>query len=162
MKTLLVLRHAKSSWKDSSINDHDRELNQRGRCNAPRMGQLLRDEGLIPDIILSSTATRARETTEAVVDSSGFHGEVQFSSAFYLAPSDVWIEALVLLSQEYKRVMIVGHNPGLEILVEQLTGCEETFPTAALAHIQLMVDHWTELSHQPMAQLVELWRPKEL
>lgn len=162
MKTLLILRHAKSSWKDSSINDHERELNQRGRCNAPRMGQLLRDEGLVPDIILSSTATRARETTEAVVDTSGFNGELQFSSAFYLATADVWIEAIVRLSEEYKRVMIVGHNPGLEILVEQLTGCEESFPTATLAYIQLEVDHWTELSGQPIAHLVELWRPKEL
>ncbi|MBI82236.1 MAG: hypothetical protein CMJ81_03485 [Planctomycetaceae bacterium] len=162
MKTLLVLRHAKSSWKDSSINDHDRELNQRGRYDAPRMGQLLRDEGLVPDIILSSTAMRARETTEAVVDTSGFNGELQFSSTFYLATSEVWIEAIVLLSEEYKRVMIVGHNPGLEILVDQLTGCEEPFPTATLAHIQLVVDHWTELSRQPTAHLVELWRPKEL
>ena len=162
MKTLLILRHAKSSWKDSSIDDHDRTLNPRGRRDAPRIGLLLRNEDLLPELILTSTAQRARETTEAVIESSGFQGELRFWQGFYLAEPTTWIEALSSLPHDFNRVMIVGHNPGLELLLEQLTGCDEPFPTAALAQVQLSIEDWGDLSRQPKARLMGLWRPKEL
>ena len=72
MKTLLILRHAKSSWKDPALADHDRPLNKRGKSDAPRMGALMRQLGLIPELILSSTAKRAYITAEAAADESGF------------------------------------------------------------------------------------------
>ena len=78
MKLLLILRHAKSSWKDPDLDDHDRPLNKRGRRDAPRMGRLLRKEDLLPDLILSSTAVRARMTAEMVADASRYRGPLEF------------------------------------------------------------------------------------
>ena len=77
MKTLLILRHAKSSWRDTSLDDHDRPLNERGRRDAPRRGQLLLEESLLPDLILCSTAARARRTAEIVVEASGAKCEMR-------------------------------------------------------------------------------------
>ncbi len=79
MKTLLVLRHAKSSWKDSGLADHDRPLNKRGKHDAPRMGTLLAKEDLVPDLIISSSAKRAKSTAEAVAMNCGYDGEIQYS-----------------------------------------------------------------------------------
>jgi len=76
MKTLLVLRHAKSSWDDPALGDHERPLNKRGRRDAPRMGELVREYGLIPDVVISSDAVRARRTAEAVAEAARYAGEI--------------------------------------------------------------------------------------
>ena len=77
MKTLLIMRHAKSSWDESDMHDHDRPLNKRGKLNAPRMGRLLREQDLVPDLIITSSARRARDTAGAVADQSGYEGDVK-------------------------------------------------------------------------------------
>jgi len=84
MKTLLILRHAKSSWKNPGLADHNRPLNKRGKRDAPRVGRLLRDKNLTPDLILSSTAKRALDTAEAAAESSGYEGEINHG------PSCTW------------------------------------------------------------------------
>ncbi len=164
MKTLLILRHAKSSWKEANLDDHDRPLNKRGKRDAPLMGALLRREELLPDLILSSTARRARATTELVVEESGCEGEAQFLRDLYAAGPEAYIEALSELSNHYECVMVVGHNPGLEELLEWLTGDYEPMPTAALAQVQLPIQSWEELMDldETEASLLNLWRPKEL
>lgn len=166
MKMLLILRHAKSSWKDSKIADHDRPLNKRGLRDAPRMGWHLREEDLLPDLILSSTAFRARKTAEIVAEKSGYEGEVEFRSDFYAADPEAYIEALSSLTDEYTRVMVVGHNPGLEELLELLTGEPEKLPTGALAQVALPVQSWRELNdieaRSLEGELVNLWRPRDL
>ena len=162
MKTLLILRHAKSSWNDPALNDHERPLNSRGRRDAPRMGQLLRQTSLLPDLILCSTALRARETVKAIIEPSGFQGDVLDSSDFYLAEPYTWIDSLGQVDDIYGRVMIVGHNPGLESLLQQLTSQFEEIPTATLACIELPIGSWQELSQQTNGTLAHLWRPKEL
>ena len=159
MKTLLILRHAKSSWRDTSLDDHDRPLNERGRRDAPRRGQLLLEESLLPDLILCSTAARARRTAEIVVEASGAKCEMRFSRDFYHADSETWIEALQGVSESHNRVMVVGHNPGLELLLESLTGCDERLPTAALACITFDIDTWPSCT---FGKLLELWRPRDL
>jgi phosphohistidine phosphatase len=80
MKTLLVLRHAKSSWNDTSLDDHERPLNKRGRRDGPRMGELVREHRLTPDIIISSDAVRARRTAEAVAEAARYAGEIVLDS----------------------------------------------------------------------------------
>ena len=121
MKTLLILRHAKSSWKQTGISDHARPLNKRGEESAPRMGQLIYEEGIVPDIILSSTARRARDTADLVAEASGFEGEVVYLEDFYHAwPSD-YVDALRSLPDEIDTAMVVGHNPGMEMLLELLS-----------------------------------------
>src|SRR5688500_20225930 len=90
MKTLLVLRHAKSSWNDSALGDHERPLNERGRRDGPRMGQLIREYGLIPDVVISSDAVRAQLTAQAVAEAARYEGEILLDPRLYLAsPADI-------------------------------------------------------------------------
>lgn len=161
MKTLLILRHAKSSWKHPGLADHDRPLNKRGRRDALRVGRLLRGKSLTPGLILSSTAKRARETAEAVAEESGYEGEIEFKPEFYAAGPEAYLRALRALSDDYESAMIVGHNPGLEELLETLTGESETLPTATLAQVKLPLERWRQLGEDTEGALVNLWRPKE-
>lgn len=162
MKLLLILRHAKSSWKETGLSDHSRPLNQRGIKDAPRMGQVLFEEDLVPDLILSSTAQRARDTAGLVADASGFDGEIHFVESFYHASPSDYLEALSSLSSDKNIVMIVGHNPGMEMLLEMLTGEDERLPTAALALIQLPINNWSQLSDEAEGELLNLWLPRTL
>ena len=139
MQTLLVLRHGKSSWKEPGLTDHERPLNGRGRRDAPRMGRLLRAEGLAPERIVSSTAVRARMTAELVADAVGYGGAVEQADALYLADAQAVVGVLRAVGGAASRLLVVGHNPGLEELVAGLTARAVTLPTAALAHIRLDV-----------------------
>ena len=162
MKALLVVRHAKSSWDDPARDDHERPLNKRGRRDGPRMGALLREYGLIPDVVISSDAVRARLTAEAMAEAARYTGEVLLDQRIYLAsPADI-LSLLRTVRESADTVMIVGHNPGLEELVEQLTGERPDLPTAALAQIVLPIDQWRDLKPSTRGTLMGHWRPKEL
>jgi len=161
MKTLL-LRHAKSSWSDPALKDHDRPLNDRGKSDAPRMGQLLKDQKLTPDLIVSSTAKRARKTAAKVAKNCGYQGEIELTENFYLAHPGQYVQYLQQVSDEHDFVMVVGHNPGLEALLAWLTGEQEPLPTAALAQVEFDIASWSELAHSAGGRLANLWRPKEL
>ena len=162
MKHVLILRHAKSSWKETGISDHSRSLNRRGMKAAPRMGQVLFEEDLVPDVILSSTARRARETADLVADASGFDGEIHYLESFYHASPSDYLDALRSLSSDINIVMIVGHNPDLEMLLEMMTGIDERLPTAALALIQLPIENWSQLTDEAEGELLNLWLPRTL
>jgi len=162
MKTLLVLRHAKSSWNDPALDDHERPLNKRGRRDGPRMGELVQECGLIPDVVISSDAVRARLTAEAVAGAIQFAGEILLDPHLYMAcPADI-VSLLRTVQDNAQTVMIVGHNPGLEELVEKLTGERQDLPTAALAQILLPIDQWRDLELSTRGTLLGHWRPKEL
>ncbi len=162
MKTLLILRHAKSRWKDREQSDHDRSLNKRGKRDAPRMGRLAAEHGLRPDLVLSSTAKRARVTAEAVASEAAYPGTVQLERRLYLAnPSEI-IEVIRESAGDAATVMVVGHNPGLEELVARFGGAGEPLPTAALAEIHLEIPAWSGLTLQSPATLANLWRPRDL
>src|SRR5688572_21006606 len=105
MKTLLLLRHAKSSWKDSDIDDHERPLNKRGKRDAPRMGRLLRDESLLPDLILASSAKRCRKTAEHVLHASGYHGETRITGDLYEANAARLRAVLAGLAESLNRAL---------------------------------------------------------
>ncbi|MFO7623610.1 MAG: histidine phosphatase family protein [Anaerolineales bacterium] len=162
MKTLLVLRHAKSSWREAELADHDRPLNKRGKHDAPRMGELMREEGLLPDLILTSSARRALTTAELVAEASGYDGEIQVSRDLYAAGPEEFIDALSALPDELETVMVVGHNPGLEELVEALTEEASAMPTAALAQVELEIERWVDLQEEGGGRLVNLWLPRNL
>jgi phosphohistidine phosphatase len=165
MKTLLILRHAKSSWKDPNLPDHDRPLNKRGKHDAPRMGKLLKDEDLIPDLIISSTAARAKKTAELVAKACKYKGEeiVRSHSLYGAEPAD-YLKILEGLSDKHKAVLVVGHSPSVEETVEVFTGSADVImPTCALAHISLPIQNWAELNKQKIKRkLHKVWRPKEL
>ena len=113
MKSVLILRHAKSSWKHPDVNDHDRPLNKRGKRDAPRMGELLQDKNLVPDFIVSSTAKRAFSTAKAVAKAAGYKADITLNQSLYAAPPTAYIDVLRDLSNEYVRaqqyVRLQGH-----------------------------------------------------
>ena len=162
MKTLLILRHAKSSWKEEELDDHERPLNKRGLNDAPRMGELIKEHDLVPEYILSSSAVRARLTAQLVAEHCGYDGEIGGGRELYSFASADYLDALQKLDDGYTRVMVVGHNPGLEELAEWLTGVYTGLPTAALAVIRLDINHWSELEEGGVGELVQVFRPKEL
>ena len=161
MLELLILRHAKSSWANPGMRDHQRPLNERGRKAASRMGRLVHEEDLVPDLILSSDSTRTKETVRLFTKASGFSGSVQFANELYHASCKSLLAA-ARGAGEAKRVLLVAHNPGMEDLVELLGGEFEIFPTAALAYVQLHIDSWVDATGPLNAELINLWRPKNL
>lgn len=162
MKTLLIMRHAKSSWKHPNLFDYDRPLNGRGKKDAPRMGKHLRHEGLVPDRILTSSAKRARRTANKVAKASRYTGKVKKLDALYDSVSGVYFEILQALPDKYQRVMVVGHNPTMEQLVHHLTGHIRRMPTAAIAQIELPIENWEAFDLSTEGTLVNLWTPKTL
>ena len=162
MKTALILRHAKSSWDNVHQSDHERTLNKRGQRDAPRMGELILREQLTPDTIVSSSAQRARETAEAVATASQFAGEILYDDNLYLAPPEVYLNLLQTMPNEHQRVLLIGHNPGLEDLISRLPEQPTTMPTAALAHLQWELDSWQDLAQAESATLRDFWTPREL
>jgi phosphohistidine phosphatase len=161
MKTLLILRHAKSSWDDSSLDDHERPLNPRGKKDAPRIAELAREEGLAPELIVSSDAVRAHVTAVAMADATG--GRMLLDPRLYHATAaDILALVPTVVRDAAGTLMIVGHNPGLEELIAQLTGEWEPLPTAALVQIDLPITRWAELDATTRGTLVGVWRPREL
>jgi phosphohistidine phosphatase len=162
MKTLLVLRHGKSSWASPGLGDHDRPLKGRGRRAAVRMGEELKGRDLVPDLILSSTAERARATAEAAAEAAGCADRVKLTRELYLSGVDHQLRTVAThASKEHQRVMIVGHNPTLEDLVEHLTGEDVRLTTGNLACIDLDVESWRQLPGAK-GELRFVLRPREL
>ncbi|HVN54372.1 MAG TPA: histidine phosphatase family protein [Anaerolineaceae bacterium] len=165
MKTLLIMRHAKSSWKDKDLPDIDRPLNPRGEKEAARMGNLLRKKRICPNRILSSPALRARVTAEAVVkaikEQCDFNREVECVDQLYMAEAPQILDALNRLPDEVEAVLLVGHNPGLEFTVQMLSRQLITMPTAAIAYLRVPIAHWSELQEDTECELVKRWNPKD-
>jgi phosphohistidine phosphatase len=161
MKTLLILRHAKSSWKHDELSDRERPLNKRGHRQAPLIGQYLHSLELTPDLILSSPARRARDTAVMAAQECGYDGDVDFINAFYPGDPEDYIQTLSALPDAAERVMVVGHNPGLEYLLAGFIRYAEAMPTAALAHVNLHINHWWELCDDTRGDLIRLWQPEE-
>ena len=167
-RELLVLRHGKSSWDSDAATDFDRPLAKRGKRDAPRIGEWLRSEGLVPDLIVSSPAKRTRQTSRRVARTLGLDPEsiVYDERIYYSGMRDV-LDILAGCDPCFKRVLLTGHNPTLETLVSYLGGAataafeaDKFFPTCALAWFR-MPDDWIELE-PASASLVQLVRPKTL
>ncbi len=161
MKTLILLRHAKSSWKQPELNDHDRPLNKRGKKEAPKVGQYIKENQLLPDLILSSTARRARDTAQAVADESGYTGQVEYYQDLYLSDTACYLDILQCQPDSASRIMVVGHNPDLEDLLTLLTDVSEHLTTAALVFIDLPISSWQELNEATDGRLQLIWAPRE-
>lgn len=164
MKRLLILRHAKSSWKDPDLPDHDRPLNKRGRHDAPLIGKLLKDEDLEPDVIVSSPAIRAKKTAQLVAKECKYKGEIVINKALYGAEPKDYLKILGWISDTYKTVLIVGHSPTVEETIEMITNSSDVImPTCALAHIRLPIENWADINKQKIkGKLAKIWKPKGL
>ncbi len=162
MKHLLLLRHAKSSWESADLSDHQRPLNERGKRDAPRMGHWICQQELQPDLVISSTAMRAEQTARAVASECGCEDLVELTDELYHAPPARYLSILAELPVQVQRVLMVGHNPGIESLVGYLSGEPAQMPTAALAHLELSIDCWQQFDSAEDASLAGFWIPREL
>jgi phosphohistidine phosphatase len=151
---LYLLRHAKSSWKDGSLDDHDRPLAGRGRKASKAIGRYLRDHDIEPELVLCSSAKRARQTLERL-GPAGVDAHIE--PELYGAGAHELLERLHAVPEAVASVMLIGHNPGMQQLAYMLAGLDDKFPTAALATFEC--DGWPTLER---AELVDYVRPREL
>ncbi len=146
IKTLLLLRHGKSSWKDASLRDFDRPLKKRGKQAAEAMGRELLRRGLRLDLLLSSAARRAQQTAKRVGRSTGYSGVIVTEQALYFSGVRRHLDVVAHIDATCGCVLLVGHNPDLEDLVEYLTGDAVVLPTAGLVGIDLAIDSWSAVA----------------
>ena len=160
MKTLFVLRHAKSSWEDANSADFDRPLNKRGMETAPLVGETIRKNKFEIDSIISSPAKRAWQTAVLVKEAARIEADIRFDDRIYEASPHRLLHIASELDDKIGSAMLVGHNPGLEGLLKLLTHEIESMPTAALAVVDLKIDSWSEI-HIDCCILRTVIRPKD-
>lgn len=161
MKTLLLLRHAKSDWGDAGLRDFDRPLAKRGEKDAPRMGGVLTEKAVSPDLIVCSPAVRATQTMERFKDAASLDLPIEFEPNIYEASVGELMKIVRRLPDDKNTVLMIGHNPGFEALLWRLTGVAEHMPTAALACIELPVEKWEDVEDN-QGKLVWFMTPKTL
>lgn len=163
-KKLYIMRHAKSSWDHPGLTDFQRPLNRRGLSDAPQMGDWMVSHDCVPDWVFSSTAIRARSTAELVTARfPNFSTDnLRLIDQLYHAPANVYLNLISQLNDNiHQSVMLIGHNPGLEDLVEELCGHYQVMSTAAIAVFDFCSDSWQQLARSG-GELAAVWRPKEI
>jgi len=147
MKTLLIMRHAKSAYPPGISDDFDRPLNKRGRADLPRIARLLAAYGPRPEVVLASAARRAHQTATGLAESLGLPTRVlHLDDALYLSSPSTLTQAAAGLPDSAQTGLIIAHNPGLEEWIGDLTGAHISLPTAGLAAVELSIHSWEEIS----------------
>ena len=161
MKTLTLIRHAKSSWENDSLRDFDRPLNDRGKHDAPMMAKRLSQKGLMPDIMLSSPAKRAKKTALIMADIIGYDtDEILFDDRLYLAGIAELIYFILEHNNGADHIMMFGHNPGITEFSNFLAACDiVNVPTCGIITIQFDMDSW-ETIESTKGNLVSFDYPK--
>ncbi|WP_373070568.1 histidine phosphatase family protein [Sulfurimonas sp.] len=160
MKRLYIIRHAKSSWSDMGIDDFDRGLNKRGRLDAPMMALRLKDRGVIPDVILSSSAKRAKKTAKIIADVIGFSKKVKFEDSLYdVLPSKLHSK-IKKIKNKHNTAFVIGHNPELNMLASDYIGFNENIVTCGILEIEFECDKWGEIGSEN-AKFVSYDYPKK-
>ena len=148
MKTIILVRHAKSSWKDPSLDDFDRPLNKRGKRNAPFMGKKLKERKIIPDLLLSSPAKRARKTAIAVANALDYpKKKIMFFDKMYHASARYLFNLLKTLDDETETIMFFGHNPSFNDFADMLLKRNpiDNIPTTGVCCIRFDVNQWQKV-----------------
>jgi phosphohistidine phosphatase len=161
MKILLLMRHAKSSWKEKGLEDFERPLNDRGRKAAGLIGKFLAKNKVNIDLVISSPAVRARQTIELVLRSARRSTEIRFDQRIYEATPAQLMEVISQIDEDRKAVMLVGHNPGMEELLSLLTDTEQHMVTGMLASIAVDTNKWDKVLEKDR-MLEWVVKPKEL
>lgn len=148
MKTLIVVRHAKSSWEEAGTDDHNRPLNDRGKKDAPEMAKRLRKRGIKIDLFLSSTARRASTTAQYfAAEYNVGKKDIQTEEQLYNAPADDIYSVVAALPDKHKNVAIFGHNPGITDFVNSLCQVRiDNMPTCAMYAVVANTDKWAQFS----------------
>lgn len=147
MKQLILVRHAKSSWKEPQLDDHDRTLNKRGKRDAPFMAGILKKRKVKPDKMLSSSAVRAFTTASIFAKELGFDKHrIEKQKELYLAELEDWLQCIKSLEDDAATVIIFGHNPGITWLANYLSDVVvDNVPTCGVCGIGFSFDHWSEV-----------------
>lgn len=161
-RTLYLVRHAKSSWKDTSLDDAERPLNKRGKRDAPDMGKRLARAGVRPDLITSSPAVRALTTAQKIAEELGIKkSRIDINEDIYTFNAEGLLEVLKGLDDKLKTVMLVGHNPATTILLNELAGEDiDNVPTCGVAQLEMNTDSWAQVK-SGSAELVSFDYPKK-
>lgn len=162
MKTLLLMRHAKSSWKDESLSDLERPLKKRGVKDAKLIAKVIKENNLIPDAIISSPAVRTKETVKVLKKELDFNGKEIVAEQLYMGEPESFVEALKSVNNKHNTVLVVAHNPGLEAYLQILGGEIEAVPTGGLGYLVLVLEDWNNISLETLGDLVGFWKPKDL
>lgn len=162
MKILTIVRHAKSSWSDTSLSDARRPLNRRGKRDAPMMGERIHRHGIRPSLIVSSPATRAWSTAKIIAEAINYPREfLQKEKSLYLASLDRILDVVVAQDNGFNNLMIVGHNPGLTDFVNFLVpGLTNNLPTAGVVSVEIEQDDWSLYERPATKLLVHDWPKK--
>ncbi|TXI07874.1 MAG: histidine phosphatase family protein [Rhizobium sp.] len=162
MRTLTIIRHAKSSWEQEGLHDFERPLNDRGRRDAPVMAARLRQFGAIPDLLVSSPALRAITTARIFADGLDISTEsIQLQAKIYEASVGTLLQIVRELDDRYAHVALFGHNPGLSNLARKLAHCDfDELPTCGMVQISLPANHWRDVSANSGQLLYSSW-PKD-
>lgn len=169
MRTLTLLRHAKSDWSDRGQRDFDRSINPRGRRAALTMGTYLRREALGFDQVIASPAVRVRETLAAIEEGLGRSLGAAFEQKIYMASAAILLDVIAAVPLDTRSLLIIGHNPGLEDLALLLAAAEdplrpdifEKYPTATLAALELPASGWDSIT-EGSARIARFVRPRDL
>ena len=146
MKRLYIIRHAKSSWRNTELDDIDRPLNKRGKRDAPRMGVLLFEHGILPNLIISSPAKRARRTTKKLVKKMGAVA-IHIDQRLYFDDASGMLAVISELDDAVSTAMLVAHNPDCTRVVNELTNSDiVNIPTCGVAGIEFHLPSWKQIS----------------
>lgn len=146
-KTLYLIRHAKSSWDDPSLRDHDRPLNKRGKRDAPFMAKKLKEKNIIPDLIISSTAERAIEFANILAEELDYKKKnIKAEKDMYMAGESEMLKILQDVDDRYKTVFMIGHNPYITSFAGRMSGhAVDNIPTSGVFGISFDVDKWSDI-----------------
>lgn len=146
MKTLYLVRHAKSSWDNPNLSDFERPLNRRGELDAPEMGKRLADRGIKPDLMITSPAVRAAMTCEAIAKALLYPlDEIEREKAIYHAGEETILRVIHGVNEHIRHLMVFGHNPGITDFANALTnGSIENIPTCGVFACNFEVNHWSD------------------
>ena len=162
-KRIILMRHAKSSWKDPQASDHERPLNRRGRRAAPAVGAELAARGWVPEQVITSDSARTTETFERMAPAMGFEGDVSRTPDLYLAGVDEIRAAASALPPSVRTVLILGHNPGWEQAVQWLSGADVVMKTGCAALLTRDAEDWpSALSGRGAWTLLDVIHPRDL
>jgi phosphohistidine phosphatase len=161
MRTLLIMRHAKSSWDDCDLSDFERPLNSSGLQTAQFMGNLLYKYDLQPNYIISSSAKRAKQTAVLIKASAEIENPIEFEEKVYEASPATLLNVAFGISEKYKSVLLIGHNPGIESFVRFLTGEKQLMSSGSIAIINLNIEMWSDINEN-CGELDVILRPEDV
>ncbi|MEK6476856.1 histidine phosphatase family protein [Catalinimonas sp. 4WD22] len=163
MKTLFLIRHAKSSWDDPSLDDFDRPLNDRGKKDAPKMGKRLKKQKIHPDLMVSSTAKRAKKTAQAIADALDYaEKHIQWRDELYHAGPETILRVIQKVDDKVGQLFLFGHNPGLTDIANRIGASPiDNIVTTGIYALQLDITSWQDAQLNGKAKLLFYDYPKK-